>query len=72
MRKFQNRETTIIQGDTLEVLDKTVSDGSVNLIFADPLCGYPHNGSAMSTAHVRPKGLPFFSKIVDCIGREYL
>ena len=36
MRKFQNRETTIIQGDTLEVLDKTVSDGSVNLIFADP------------------------------------
>ena len=36
MRKFQNGETTIIQGDTLEVLDKTVSDGSVNLIFADP------------------------------------
>ena len=56
MRKFQNGKTTIIQGDTLEMLDEAVSDGSVNLIFADPSEGR----------------FSFFSKIVDCIGQEYL
>ena len=33
---FQNDQTTIIHGDTLEILDQVVDDRSVNLIFADP------------------------------------
>ena len=36
MRHFQKKDTTVILGDALDVLDQVVADGSVNLIFADP------------------------------------
>ena len=36
MRHFQKKNTTVILGDALDVLDQVVADGSVSLIFADP------------------------------------
>ncbi len=35
-RTFEGANTTVIQGDVVEVLDREVADGSVDLIFADP------------------------------------
>ena len=35
-RRFEGANTTVIQGDAVEVLDREVADGSVDLIFADP------------------------------------
>ncbi len=35
-RTFQGENTTVIQGDAVEVLDREVADASVDLIFADP------------------------------------
>ena len=35
-RRFEGANTTVIQGDAVEVLDREISDGSVDLIFADP------------------------------------
>ncbi len=35
-RTFEGANTTVIQGDAVEVLDREVTDGSVDLIFADP------------------------------------
>ena len=35
-RTFEGANTTVIQGDVVEVLDRVVADGSVDLIFADP------------------------------------
>ena len=35
-RTFEGANTTVIQGDAVEVLDREVADGSVDLIFADP------------------------------------
>ena len=35
-RTFEGAITTVIQGDVVEVLDRGVADGSVDLIFADP------------------------------------
>ena len=36
MRRFQKQNTTVVLGDTLDVLNQVALDGSVNLIFADP------------------------------------
>lgn len=36
MRHFQRHNTMVVLGDSLDVLDHVVIDGSVNLIFADP------------------------------------
>ena len=36
MDVFQNDQTRMIHGDTLDVLDQSVEDRSVNLVFADP------------------------------------
>ena len=35
-RTFERANTTVIHGDAVEVLDREMVDGSVDLIFADP------------------------------------
>ncbi len=36
IKKYHKASTTLFHGDVLEVLDQSVEDGTINLIFADP------------------------------------
>ncbi len=40
MRVFENTRNIVVEGDVFEGLEAAVSDGTVNLIFADPPLQY--------------------------------
>ena len=70
-RTFEGANTTVIHSDAVEVLDRDVADGSVDLIFADPpynigkrfsqfLDNWPSNAERLKAAwsqHIRARCL---------------